>query len=85
MELSLELMAIVCLYRMNAKGKTAGEIIYKVYSAGLVMLIVYLQRPGPCGIIYGRVLIRLYDTACFVLKGEKLNINLNPVTWHLLS
>lgn len=82
-EFSLELMAIICLYSMDAEGKTAGEIVYKVNSAGLIVLIIDLQRPGSGGIIYSGVLIALNHTASRIFERQKLHINLNTMTWYL--
>ena len=56
MKLGLELVAVVCSYRVDAEGEPPDYEVDKLYCRGLVVSVVDPQRPDAGGIVNGGIL-----------------------------
>ncbi|MDR2342512.1 MAG: hypothetical protein LBD84_05700 [Campylobacteraceae bacterium] len=78
-------MSVISANNFDAERKSFNNIIYKINSIVLHMLIIYLKRSNSCGIINSGVLELFNSFAVFVVKEKEFNIYLYMVTMNLFS
>ena len=84
MEFGLELMTIIRAHLANAEWKLFDDMINEVDGVCLSMLFVDLEGANS-GCIVDRCVLEPTDLfASFSNEGQKLNIHLNVMPWHLL-
>ena len=84
MEFGLELMTIVRAHFANAEWKLFDDMINEVDGVCLSMLFVDLEGANS-GCIVDRCVLEPTDLfSTFPYEGQKLNIHLNVMPWHLL-
>lgn len=84
MELGLELVAIICAHLSNAERKLFDDVINKIDCVCLYMFLVDLEGANS-GCIVDRCVLETTDLfAAFFFEGQKLNVHLNVMSWHLL-
>ena len=84
MEFGLELMTIIRAHLANAEWKLFDDMINEVDGVCLSMLFVDLEGANS-GCIVDRCVLEPTDLfASFSFEGQKLNVHLNVMTWHLL-
>ena len=84
MEFGLELMTIIRAHLANAEWKLFDDMINEVDGVCLSMLFVDLEGANS-GCIVDRCVLEPTDLfASFPYEGQKLNIHLNVMPWHLL-
>ena len=84
MEFGLELMTIIRAHLANAEWKLFDDMINEVDGVCLSMLFVDLEGANS-GCIVDRCVLEPTDLfAAFSYEGQKLNIHLNVMPWHLL-
>jgi len=79
MEFGLELVAVICPHFTN----TEWELFNEVDRACLRVFLVDLKGPNSCRIIDRGELEAAYFLAAFSFECQKLNVNLDMVSWHL--
>ena len=84
MEFGLELMTIIRAHLANAEWKLFDDMINEVDGVCLRMLFVDLEGANSGSIVDRGVLEPTDLFASFSFEGQKLNIHLNVMSWHLL-
>ena len=83
-KLGLELMTIIRAHLANAEWKLFDDMINEVDGVCLSMLFVDLEGANSGCIVDRCVLEPTYLFAAFSFEGQKLNVHLNVMSWHLL-
>ena len=84
MEFGLELVTVVGPHLANAEWKLFDDVINEVDGVCLRMLLVDLEGANSGCIVDRCVLEPTYLFAAFSFEGQKLNVHLNVMSWHLL-
>jgi hypothetical protein len=84
-ELGLPLVPAIRAYRMDAERKFVDDVIDEVDRTLLVVPLVDLQGPNPCGVIDCGVLIAFDLAAVFLSKGQELHVYLYLMAWDLFG
>lgn len=84
MELGLEFVTIIRAHLANAKRELFDDVVNEVDRVCLRMLLVDLEGANSGCIIDRRVLEPADLFAAFSFEGQKLNVHLNVMSWHLL-
>ena len=83
MEFGLELMAVICPHFTNTERELFNDVINEVDRACLRVFLVDLKGPNSCRIIDRGELEAAYFLVAFSFECQKLNVNLDMVSWHL--
>jgi len=84
MELCLELVTVVGSHFANAEWKLFDDVVNEVDRVCLRVLLVDLEGANSGCIVDRCVLEPTYLFAAFSFEGQKLNVHLNVMSWHLL-
>jgi len=84
MEFGLELVTVVSSNFANAERKLLYDVVNEIDGVCLRMLLVDLEGPNAGRIVDRGVLETANLFALFSIKGQKLNVHLNVMPWHLL-
>ena len=83
-ELGLELVTIIRTHFPNTEWKLFDDVVNEVDGVCLRMLLVDLED-ADSGCIVDRCVLKPTNLlAAFSFEGQKLNIHLNVMAWHLL-
>ena len=70
---------------VQPERESVEDIVDKVNRVLLSMSTVYLQRPYPCGVIDGRILVSTDPIPASRLQGQNFDIHLHVMTGNLLG
>ena len=83
MELGLELVPIVCPHLANAERKLFDDVVDEKDGVCLCMPLINFEGANSGCIIDSGVLETANLLAAFSFEGQKLNVNLNVMSWNL--
>ena len=83
-ELRLKLVSVIRSDLTNAEGELFDDVVDERNGAGLVVALIDFECSDAGGIVDGRALVSFDRFVVFTLESQKLNINLNLMTRHLL-
>ena len=84
MEFGLELMTIIRAHLANAERELFNDVFNEIDGVCLSMLFVDLEGANSGSIVDRGVLEPTDLFASFSFEGQKLNVHLNVMSWHLL-
>ena len=83
MEFGLELMSIIRAHLANAEWKLFDDVVNEVDGVCLRMFLVDLEGANSGCVVDLCILEPSHLLASLSSEGQKLNVNLNVVSWHL--